>query len=289
MTDTPKNFYGVAIGRKPGVYTSWALCHEQTDGFSGSCHQGFATLEECLTFLKDKGKFEGDNQITVYQGHTASSVAVFRGDVEHNTDTVHLTLLGLVKRDTLDIPALFCDSLDNFLQYGYTDIYETLNKLEMNTLQSMHKLLVNRVKLTFPAYTEKKSRNRQVKNTVIPDIYNIGYSLIHQQVTKDLEKVFVDAVSDAAQNDTTTDNDATFVANPSELSDLIRTVAGLTRKVAGIESEITSLRQENAQLRSLCVSNKPVVFRHSAHLVASQQQSAPNLAFWREKIWFESF
>ena len=55
MAQSHKNenqFDRVGNGRIPGIYTQWTQCQEQTNKFSGECHVGFETLQECLTFMK---------------------------------------------------------------------------------------------------------------------------------------------------------------------------------------------------------------------------------------------
>lgn len=44
-------FYGVAAGRKPGVYTDWPSVQAQVSGFSGAKHKGFKTQEEAQAFV----------------------------------------------------------------------------------------------------------------------------------------------------------------------------------------------------------------------------------------------
>lgn len=46
-----KNFYAVAVGRKPGIYTTWNECKEQVDGYSGAKYKGFITEDDALRFL----------------------------------------------------------------------------------------------------------------------------------------------------------------------------------------------------------------------------------------------
>ena len=65
MAHSHKNenqFYGVANGKIPGIYTQWTQCQEQTNKFSGECHAGFETLQECLTFMKAKAGLTEDNR-----------------------------------------------------------------------------------------------------------------------------------------------------------------------------------------------------------------------------------
>lgn len=44
-------YYGVKIGRKPGIYTNWDECKEQIDGFSGALYMGFSTLKAAEDFV----------------------------------------------------------------------------------------------------------------------------------------------------------------------------------------------------------------------------------------------
>ena len=45
-------FYAVRVGRRPGIYTTWAECLEQTSGFSGSSYAKFVTPEEAQDFME---------------------------------------------------------------------------------------------------------------------------------------------------------------------------------------------------------------------------------------------
>lgn len=46
-----QKFYAVKQGRKTGVFTSWAVCKEQVQGFSGAVYKSFATLQEAQDYL----------------------------------------------------------------------------------------------------------------------------------------------------------------------------------------------------------------------------------------------
>jgi len=50
-----KNFYGVHKGRIPGVYTDWASCQAQVNGYSNSRFRVFDTFEEAA-FFAETGK-----------------------------------------------------------------------------------------------------------------------------------------------------------------------------------------------------------------------------------------
>lgn len=52
MPKAPKNgFYAVKAGRKPGIYSTWAECQAQVNGFSSSQYKKFATKQEAIAFV----------------------------------------------------------------------------------------------------------------------------------------------------------------------------------------------------------------------------------------------
>jgi ribonuclease HI len=50
-----KKFYGVARGRKPGIYTTWPAAEAQVKGFPGAVYKGFFSRSEAEAFLKAPG------------------------------------------------------------------------------------------------------------------------------------------------------------------------------------------------------------------------------------------
>lgn len=48
-------FYAVKIGRKTGVFNSWAECKEQVDGFPGAVYKSFPTVAEAMAFATGCG------------------------------------------------------------------------------------------------------------------------------------------------------------------------------------------------------------------------------------------
>ena len=48
--------YAVRRGRQPGIYTTWADCQAQTDGFVGAQYRKFSTLEEAQLFMSGKSE-----------------------------------------------------------------------------------------------------------------------------------------------------------------------------------------------------------------------------------------
>ncbi|KAH8882994.1 hypothetical protein GQ53DRAFT_847147 [Thozetella sp. PMI_491] len=53
--DQPEKFYGVAVGRKPGVYTDWAEAQKAFVGSKGPKYKKFATRAEAEEFVRTFG------------------------------------------------------------------------------------------------------------------------------------------------------------------------------------------------------------------------------------------
>jgi ribonuclease HI len=49
-----KKFYAVRVGKKVGVYTTWAECQQYTKGVSGASFKSFTTMEEAKDFINPK-------------------------------------------------------------------------------------------------------------------------------------------------------------------------------------------------------------------------------------------
>ncbi|KAI4944238.1 hypothetical protein J4E91_008793 [Alternaria rosae] len=45
------NYYGVKVGRKPGIYTDWPNTEAQVKGYSGGLQQGFKTLKDAEDYV----------------------------------------------------------------------------------------------------------------------------------------------------------------------------------------------------------------------------------------------
>lgn len=52
-----KKYYAVKAGRKAGIYTSWAECKKQVDGFSGAVYKSFTDYDMACRFIQ--GDIEG--------------------------------------------------------------------------------------------------------------------------------------------------------------------------------------------------------------------------------------
>ncbi|MBE5881395.1 MAG: RNase H [Lachnospiraceae bacterium] len=55
-----KKYYAVKKGLTPGIYTSWADCQAQINGYSGAIYKGFATKEEAMDFMGGEAEIFGE-------------------------------------------------------------------------------------------------------------------------------------------------------------------------------------------------------------------------------------
>lgn len=61
-------YYGVQIGRNPGVYTSWEECKDQINRFSGARFKSFGTEPEAISFVAaaSAAKTEREPEVAIY-------------------------------------------------------------------------------------------------------------------------------------------------------------------------------------------------------------------------------
>ena len=57
-----KKYYAVKKGLTPGIYTSWADCQVQINGYSGAIYKGFATKEEAMDFMGGEAQVFGESE-----------------------------------------------------------------------------------------------------------------------------------------------------------------------------------------------------------------------------------
>jgi ribonuclease HI len=60
-TDPPKKYYAVAVGRNPGIYTTWEQCEAQVSEYPGMKHKSFKTRQEAVNWLGEQGVTQGVN------------------------------------------------------------------------------------------------------------------------------------------------------------------------------------------------------------------------------------
>lgn len=79
------NFYAVAIGKNPGIYSTWDECQSQVKGFSGAKFKKFRTLKEAELFIDPSKNIEGNVTVKITQKTEIKSASV-KGDYCVYTD-----------------------------------------------------------------------------------------------------------------------------------------------------------------------------------------------------------
>lgn len=85
-----KKFYAVRKGVVPGLYTTWAECKAQVDGFRGAEYKGFGSKEEALSYLDGgapKTAEDGmiayvDGSYDVVSGHYSCGAVILENGIE---------------------------------------------------------------------------------------------------------------------------------------------------------------------------------------------------------------
>ncbi|MCO5581306.1 hypothetical protein L7F22_035185 [Adiantum nelumboides] len=80
MTKRKATFYGVRVGKQPGVYDNWEVCKIQVVGFSGCKYKGFQTRAEAEDYVN-----EG---LPGYQVSAASSPIISQPQATTNIDVM---------------------------------------------------------------------------------------------------------------------------------------------------------------------------------------------------------
>lgn len=60
-----KFYYGVRVGRNPGIYENWDRCEEEVRGYKGAKYKKFKTYEEALEYIDDIGSSRGTKQVNI--------------------------------------------------------------------------------------------------------------------------------------------------------------------------------------------------------------------------------
>jgi len=156
--------------------------------------------------------------------------------------------------DDKDLMEAYTSSLQVIHQYNSADIQEVLLKLSMDTLANIHKRLCEMTVEMFPALKEKRAINRQVKKTIVPDIFNLGYSLSNKAPTRELEKIFVTRDSTETTTNVTPANPNADMApvstNVADPHDLLKIVITLRDRITALEKAQAKLDAENKSLKS---------------------------------------
>ena len=66
-------YYGVAVGRKPGVYTNWGHTHKHVNRFPGNAYKGCHDIKACVEFMRNNTDIS-EADIMVYDQRARGTV-----------------------------------------------------------------------------------------------------------------------------------------------------------------------------------------------------------------------
>ena len=67
IENQPEYFYAVAVGRQPGVYTTWKECEKEVKGVSEARYKKFKSFQLAEQFLRDNGPIEVNDEVTTLE------------------------------------------------------------------------------------------------------------------------------------------------------------------------------------------------------------------------------
>ena len=114
-----------------------------------------------------------------------SGTAVTEADVIGSGSKFSLRDIGKCQRKNQH--NLFITNLPQVFQYCMKDVLETLNTLDMDVLNHIHKTLADRVKSNFCQYKDR----RAVAYTAAKDIWSLGLCITNGLPTRDLDKILI--------------------------------------------------------------------------------------------------
>ena len=158
-------------------------------------------------------------------------------DLEPTASTPILENISILARGNTkhSLCDFFTKNLDNIFRYSVKDIQQELNKVDMPFLTSLHKAMCEQAQTKFTQYKDQQPVNRQMKKTVIPDIYHLGFGIINGTTSKEMDKIFVSKTAGSP--------------NTEELHELLHSIAVLTRRVNALEITVSDLSSANEALK----------------------------------------
>lgn len=73
-----KKYYGVKVGKTPGVYLTWEKCKSQVDGYSGAVYKSFPTLAEAEEFVGVHGAMAAPDSVELGFSECGAAEPEFR-------------------------------------------------------------------------------------------------------------------------------------------------------------------------------------------------------------------
>ena len=167
----------------------------------------------------------------------------------------HTVLSNLPDLSNIDrelFPDCFMTNMNYIYQFGMKDIQDVIEKRSFADLSNLRDMLFAKFQSIFPDYTEKFLVNRKINKTISSDIVQLGYCIVNESITKDIEKVTCVDKNNLAQNDRGT-TPTTPNPTPEDLQDitqLILLVCNLRQELSQLKNTVTALQKEHSSARN---------------------------------------
>ena len=94
-------FYAVAIGRRTGVFSSWAEAEAETKGFSGAVFKNFKTQSEAKAFVLENSQDESKTSAAMSTKRKVETI-----DLSSENDSRSAPAITKRKSETIDLTSL---------------------------------------------------------------------------------------------------------------------------------------------------------------------------------------
>lgn len=74
------SFYAVAVGKRTGIFTSWAECQDQTKGISGAVYKKFSSESEAKVFIVENSHDASKRLVPVSTKRKGETIDLTCGD-----------------------------------------------------------------------------------------------------------------------------------------------------------------------------------------------------------------
>ena len=138
---------------------------------------------------------------------------------------------------------VFMSHIEFIYQYGLQDIQSCIIERPLDTLEDLRKRLFLKLQQSFPQYSNMTMMNRKKQHTFCSDIAHLGYSVVNDNPSKELDKICIPFAPDnevGATSVSSLDDDN----QEMNLSGLIALVTGLQKRVKTLEKELAQLKEK---------------------------------------------
>ena len=140
----------------------------------------------------------------------------------------------------------FMLNMNYIFQFAMKDIQGTIEKRTFTELSDLRDKIFEKFLETFPNHPRKFLVNRKVIHTISNDIVNLGYSIVNENLTREVEKVT------CAEKPSVSSNGKPIQPDQEDLQDMARLII----LVCNLRQEVTQLKDTVITLQNELKSSK---------------------------------